>query len=98
LNYLIGFASSLSVLIIDKLTSNGLSIGSIKRFKLSEGIRNYLAIEYNIHPDSLFLEKHSKDESGIEKVSFRNIAYRFHLTIKDNELIDLKTESLNKYI
>ncbi|HNV80705.1 MAG: hypothetical protein WBI34_11955 [Tenuifilaceae bacterium] len=42
-NYIIGVASSLSVLIIDKLVSFGFPIDSIKRFKLPSKIREYLA-------------------------------------------------------
>ncbi len=96
-NYLIGVASSLSVLIIDKLVSFGFPVDSIKRFKLPSKIRKSLASEYNINPDSLFLESYSKEEEII-KVSFRNIAYRFHLTIKEGELVDLITEKLDKFI
>jgi len=96
-NYFIGVASSLSVLIIDKLVSIGFPIDSIKRFKLPSKIRKFLANEYNIHPDSLFLESYSKEEEII-KASFRNMTYRFHLTIKDGELVEIKTEKLDKYI
>ena len=46
-SYLIGVASSLSVLIIDKLTSFGFPSDSIKRFKLPSKIRKSLAREYN---------------------------------------------------
>lgn len=96
-NYLIGVASSLSVLIIDKLVSFGFPVDSIKRFKLPSKIRKHLANEYNINPDSLFLESYSKDEA-IVKATFRNIAYRFHLTIKEGELVELIAERLDKLI
>lgn len=96
-NYLIGVASSLSVLIIDKLISVGFPVDSIKRFKLPSKIRKSLASEYNINPDSLFLESYRKEEEII-KVSYRNIAYRFHLTIKEGELIELVTEKLDKLV
>ena len=97
-NYLVGVASSLSVVIIDKLVSIGFPIDSIKKFKLPTKIRKSLASEYNISPDSLYLESYTKNEDGIITASFRNIAYRFHLTIKNGELVELKTENLNKYI
>jgi hypothetical protein len=60
-------------------------------------IRKSLASEYNINPDSLFLESYRKEEEII-KVSYRNIAYRFHLTIKEGELIELVTEKLDKLV
>lgn len=96
-NYLIGVASSLSVLIIDKLVSFGFPVDSIKRFKLPSKIRKSLASEYNINADSLFLESYSKKEEII-KASFRNIAFRFHLTIKKGEIIKLITEKLETLI
>lgn len=96
-NYLIGVASSLSVVIIDKLISFGFLVDSIKRFKLPSKIRKSIASEYDINPDSLFLESYRKEEEII-KVSFRNIAYRFHLTIKEGELIELVAEELDKLV
>lgn len=96
-NYLIGVASSLSVLIVDKLVSFGFPVDSIKRFKLPSKIRKSLASEYNINPDSLFLESYRKEEEII-RVSFRNVVYRFHLTIKEGELVDIITEKLDKLV
>ncbi|MFC6999897.1 hypothetical protein [Rufibacter roseus] len=97
-NYLIGIASSMSVLIIDKLVSLGFPKSSIQRFKLPTQIRKKIANEYNILPESLFLESYNKNKTGVEVVCFRNINYRFLITIKNGELANLTTEKLIKYV
>lgn len=96
-SYLIGVTSSLTVLIVDKLISFGFPVDSIERFKLPSKIRESLASEYNINPNSLFLECYRKEEEII-RVSFRNLTYRFHLTIKEGELVELVTEKLDKLV
>lgn len=47
-NYLIGIASSLTVLVIDKLMSIGLRKDDIKIFKIPDIVKSALAKEYNI--------------------------------------------------
>lgn len=97
-NYIIGVLSSVSVTILDKLTSFGISKDKIKSFKLSADIKKKLAKEYNMNPDSLFLESYNKDEDGKIHITYRNISFKVHLQLKKGEVINLKTESLTRYI
>ena len=97
-NYIIGVLSSVSVTILDKLISFGISKDKIKSFKLSADIKKKLAKEYNMNPDSLFLESYNKEEDGKIHITYRKISFKVHLQLKNGELLQLKTESLTKYI
>jgi len=96
-NYIIGIASSLTVEVISRLVSIGFPKKSIRKFKLPSKIKNFLSEEYQIDPKSLFMESYS-NKDGIIEANFRNVKFRFELRIKDGELVDLKTEKLDKLI
>lgn len=96
--YFASIASGLTLKIIDKLTSIGFPESSIQSFKLPQKIKEALANEYKITVDSLFLESYDKDENGKISTIFRNTTYRFYITMNKDEMVDLKTENLNKYV
>jgi len=97
-NYIASIASGLTLMLIDKLISVGISIDNIKVFKLPTKIKKILRYEYKINPDSLFLESYHKDKDGTISTVFRNISHRFYLKVVDNELVDIEALKLNKYL
>ena len=82
-----------------------ITVGKLKEKYLKDAIDEYskrlsryckldiIEIQDEKTPDNA-----SEKEEELIKVSFRNIAYRFHLTIKEGELIELITEKLDKLV
>lgn len=96
-NYVINVLSNLTSSVIEKLISIGIPENSITKFSLPNKIKNKIAKEYNVKPNSLFLESYQKDNST-EYITYRNIYLKIHIVIENGELISLNAENLNKYL
>lgn len=95
--YIVNVISNLTSTLIENLLSKGISKDSISRFNLPNNIKRKIAKEYNIKPNSLFLESFRKENSS-EFITYRNTYFKVNLVIENSELVSLNVEHLNKYI
>ena len=96
-NYVINVLSNLTSNLIEKLISVGIPQDSISKFRLPNKIKNKIAKEYNVKPNSLFLESYHK-ENLTENITFRNVYLKIHIHLENGELVSLDAENLNKYL
>lgn len=96
-NFILNIVSNLTSSFIEKILKKGLISDSISRFKLPTKIKNKIANEYNINPNTLFLESYYKDNNS-EFITFRNLYFKIEIILENGELKSLKRNELNKYI
>jgi hypothetical protein len=96
-NFIINIISNFTSTFIEKFLKKGITLDAITKFKLPTKIKTKIANEYNIKPNSLFLESYHKVNST-EYISFRSLYFKVEIVLEKGELLSLKTESLNKYL
>lgn len=96
-DYIVNVLSNVTSSLMDKLISIGMPTNSISKFRLPNKVKNRIAKEYNIKPNSLFLEEYKK-EGSLEFISFRNIYLKINIILENDELISLQAENLNNYL